>query len=56
MENAVRADEGGRDTRGGHGLVGMRERAALLGGTFDAGAHDGRFHVHARLPLAAGGS
>jgi signal transduction histidine kinase len=35
----------------GHGIVGMRERAALLGGGLDAGARDGRFLVRARLPL-----
>jgi signal transduction histidine kinase len=36
----------------GFGLVGMRERAALLGGSLEAGptAHGG-FRVHARLPL-----
>jgi signal transduction histidine kinase len=34
----------------GHGLVGMRERAALLGGSLDAGASNGFFRVHARLP------
>ena len=35
----------------GHGLVGMRERAVLLGGKFDAGPGDGdRFVVHAWLP------
>ena len=34
----------------GHGLVGMRERAVLLGGSFDAGQSDGRFAFHARLP------
>jgi signal transduction histidine kinase len=37
---------------GGHGLVGMRERTALLGGSFDAGAVDGVFRVRARLPYA----
>jgi signal transduction histidine kinase len=37
---------------GGHGLVGMRERTALLGGSFDAGASDGFFRVRARLPYA----
>ena len=36
----------------GYGLIGMRERATLLGGTLEAGptAHGG-FRVHARLPL-----
>jgi signal transduction histidine kinase len=37
---------------GGHGVVGMRERAALLGGSLDAGARDGLFRLHARLPFA----
>ena len=36
----------------GHGLVGMRERAALFGGELEAGpAEDGGFRVRARLPL-----
>lgn len=34
----------------GHGIVGMRERASLLGGSLDAGVGDGRFRVLARLP------
>jgi signal transduction histidine kinase len=33
-----------------HGIVGMRERAALLGGRLDAGANNGVFRVHALLP------
>jgi signal transduction histidine kinase len=44
----------GRPTRsegGGHGLVGMRERAALLGGSLQAGPREGRFEVRARLPI-----
>jgi signal transduction histidine kinase len=34
----------------GHGIVGMRERATLLGGSVDVAAADGRFAVRARLP------
>lgn len=38
---------------GGHGLVGMRERAAAFGGSLVAGAGpDGGFVVSARLPIA----
>ena len=38
----------------GHGIVGMRERAALLGGTLDVSASNGTFRIRARLPY--GGS
>ncbi|MFI7250627.1 sensor histidine kinase [Micromonospora chalcea] len=39
----------------GRGIVGMRERARLLGGTLDAGPLPaGGFRVHARLPVGAG--
>ncbi|GAA2107225.1 hypothetical protein GCM10009759_46100 [Kitasatospora saccharophila] len=38
--------------RGGHGLIGMRERTALHGGTLTATPHPaGGFAVHAELPL-----
>jgi hypothetical protein len=36
--------------RGGHGIVGMRERVTLLGGTLDAGVTQGGFRLHAVLP------
>jgi signal transduction histidine kinase len=34
----------------GHGIVGMRERASLLGGAFEAGSENGSFRVRTRLP------
>jgi len=38
----------------GHGIAGMRERAAAVGGTLEAGpTADGGFLVRARLPLGA---
>lgn len=54
-------DEGpatGGDAGGsGNGLIGMRERAAALGGTIDAGTRpDGGFRVTAELPLRTGAS
>lgn len=39
---------------GGHGLVGLRERVALLHGEFQAGPRGGGFRVAARLPVAGG--
>jgi hypothetical protein len=39
---------------GGVGLIGMRERVALVGGELQAGpARDGGFRVEARLPTGA---
>jgi signal transduction histidine kinase len=43
----------GAATGEGHGIVGMRERVALLGGSLEAGPRDGRFRVHAHLPANA---
>jgi signal transduction histidine kinase len=45
------------DTADGHGLIGMRERVELFGGTFSAGPEPGGgFGVHARLPVREGSS
>jgi signal transduction histidine kinase len=39
---------------GGHGLIGLRERAGLLGGTFQAGpTSEGGFRVSATYPLVS---
>jgi signal transduction histidine kinase len=45
---------GGGPAGTGYGIIGMRERAALLGGDFSAGPRpDGGFRVAARLPVPA---
>lgn len=38
---------------GGHGIIGMRERAQLVGGVLRAEREGGQFIVRARLPIAA---
>ena len=47
--NPVTAD-GAPRSGGSHGLIGMRERATLLGGSLNAERSKGAFRVHARIP------
>jgi signal transduction histidine kinase len=54
--NPVDPGRGAGAEGGGHGLVGMRERAALLDGSLEAGVRDGRFEVRARLPIPGDGA
>jgi signal transduction histidine kinase len=49
ITNPVPADRTPRPV-GGHGLVGMRERATLLGGRLDADGASGTFRVRAQIP------
>jgi signal transduction histidine kinase len=51
VENMLVPGRPARAEGGGHGLVGMRERAALLGGSLEARAREGRFEVRTRLPI-----
>jgi signal transduction histidine kinase len=47
-----RAEPGPEGSTGGHGLIGMRERVGMFGGTLRAGPRDeGGFAVTARFPI-----
>jgi signal transduction histidine kinase len=52
VTNAARPDGAGHG--GGHGIIGMRERASLLGGSLETGTSNGVFRLLARLPYGAG--
>ena len=52
VANPIKSDGAARAPGGGHGVIGMRERAALLGGSLEAGARNGSFELHARLPFS----
>ena len=54
VTNPVAPDARAKD--GGHGIVGMRERAVLVGGSLEAGRDDGVFRVRARLPYSGDGA
>jgi signal transduction histidine kinase len=52
VNDVVNANGGSAES--GHGVHGMRERALLYGGEFTCGpTPDGRFAVHARIPLGS---
>jgi signal transduction histidine kinase len=52
VANPIGRNGADRPASGGHGVIGMRERAALLGGSLDVGARNGSFQLRARLPFA----
>jgi signal transduction histidine kinase len=51
---AIPQGNGNGAARPGVGIIGMTERATALGGTLQAGARNGRFHVRAELPYERG--
>lgn len=50
LDNPATAGSGATP-EAGHGLIGMRERAAACGGTLTADMIDSQFRVHASLPI-----
>jgi signal transduction histidine kinase len=53
VDNAATGEPGVVAAGSGHGLVGMRERVAALGGVLDAAPYPGGYRVRATLPRAA---
>lgn len=51
VRNTIAEVPAGSGPAGGHGLVGMRERAQLVGGALTAEREDDRFVVRATLPI-----
>jgi signal transduction histidine kinase len=51
VANPVNADPAPREGVGGHGIIGMRERATLLGGNLQTALQNGRFRLDIRLPF-----
>jgi signal transduction histidine kinase len=52
VTNPLPARGSPRPGGGGRGLIGMRERATLLGGDLAAEQSDRAFHIRARIPYA----
>jgi signal transduction histidine kinase len=53
ISNPMNGNGAGEPVGRGYGILGMRERAALLGGGLHASVRDGLFQVTASLPYAA---
>lgn len=53
VRNAIATVQVGSEPAAGHGLVGMRERAQLVGGTLTAERADDLFVVRSTLPIGA---
>jgi signal transduction histidine kinase len=56
VTNRIAAGSASGAGAGGHGILGMRERAELLGGRLEAGPAGERFVVRARLPYTGSGA
>jgi signal transduction histidine kinase len=50
IQNAITAEPAQAQASGGHGVIGMHERATSLGGELTADSTDTTFQVRARLP------